>query len=88
MRTYKNELAKKQKSGASFERTNTFDRMEDMLSNRHDIKPKATFGTGVKRAVGEDSKEEPQFKKRNTNSPTEYRGKRLEKLDSTVQYFK
>ena len=81
-------LTKKQKNRAFYGRTNTVNRMEGMPLNWHEIQSKVVFGTEVKRGVEEDSKEDPQIKKRSTNSPTEYHGMLLDKLDSTLQYFK
>ena len=87
MRQYKKDLARKEKSGESFQRTPIFNKMEAIVGHRHDIKPKATMGSGIKRPAIDDKKEnkEPPAKK---SSPSDYKRQLLDKLDSTLQYFK
>ena len=84
VRQYKTDLAKKEKSGASFERTPTFDQMERIVGHRHDIKPKNVRGTGLKRDGSTADK--PNEKK--PRAGPDVKRQMLDKLDNTLSYFK
>ena len=90
MKQYKGDLAKKEKSGSTFQRTDVFDKMQTMLAHRHDIKPLHTVGSGLKRKpnVDEDKKDEDVKKPRMSSPSTDLKKKLLEKIDSTLSYFK
>ena len=89
MRQYKLDLARKDRSGASFQRTPVFDKMQAMLAHRHDIQPVHTIGTGLKRKVDEEEEKPVDVQKKSKMSPsTDLRRQLIEKLDNTLKYFK
>ena len=70
IRQYKTDLARKEKSGAYFERTPVFDQMERIIGHRHDIKPKNIAGSGLKRKTNKDEeKEDGKTQKKEERDP-------------------
>ena len=87
IRQYKTDLARKEKSGAYFERTPVFDQMERIIGHRHDIKPKNIAGSGLKRKTNKDEEEDGKTEKKKRGTPDAKR-QMMEKLENTLAYFR